>query len=59
MYVDDHEQFVFTGLEEKVLDVTEKDIWDSMSFVGSAWVVRGVLLPIFCEPIGDWYRRPF
>jgi len=31
MYVDDHEQFVLTGLEEKVLDVTEKDIWDYMS----------------------------
>ena len=34
MYVDDHEQFVVTGLEEKVLDVAEKDIWYTMSFSG-------------------------
>ena len=32
MYVDDHEQFVVARLEEKVLDVAEKDIWDAMSF---------------------------
>ena len=30
--MDDHEQFVITGLEEKVLDVAEKDIWGSVSF---------------------------
>jgi hypothetical protein len=34
MYVNDHEQFIITGLEEKVLDVAEKDIWDFVSTVG-------------------------
>jgi len=34
MYMDDHEQFVITGLKEKVLDVAEKDIWESMSLTG-------------------------
>ena len=34
MYMDDDEQLMVTGLEEKVLDVAKKDIWDSVSF---AW----------------------
>jgi hypothetical protein len=34
MYVNNHEQFVVAGLEEKMLDVAEKDIWDFMSTAG-------------------------
>jgi len=34
MYVDDHEQFVITGLEKKVFDVAEKDIYNFVSTVG-------------------------
>jgi len=33
MYVDDHEQFMITGLEEKVFDIAEKDICNSISTV--------------------------
>jgi hypothetical protein len=59
MYVDDYEQFIITGLKEKVLDVAEKDICNSVSTAGYTWMMQGCNLPIFCEPIGDWYRRPF
>jgi len=51
MYVDDHEQFMFTGLEEEVLDVTEKDIWAAMSFVGSAWMMQGVSYRFSANPL--------
>lgn len=34
--VDDHKQFVITGLEDKVLDIAEKDICNFMSSIGWA-----------------------
>lgn len=59
MYVDDHKQFVITGLEEEVLDIAEKDVYILVKRgrVGGGDARRN--LPIFWEPIGDWYRSPF
>lgn len=57
MYMHYNEQFMVTRLEEKVLDVAKKDIWGAINRVDTDNSRNG--LPIFCEPIGDWYRRPF
>jgi len=39
IYVDDYEQFMFTRLKEKVLDVAEKDICKKMSTIGYTWMM--------------------
>jgi hypothetical protein len=39
IYVDDYEQFIITGLKEKVLDVAEKDICNSVSTAGYTWMM--------------------
>lgn len=59
MYVDNHEQFMITGLEEKVLDIAEKDVCNLVKLgrVGEEGARRNS--PIFWDPIGDWYRSPF
>ena len=42
---------MFTGLEEKVLDVAEKDIWDSMNFIGSTWLMEGASYRFSANPL--------
>jgi len=58
MDMNNHEQLLVTRLEEQMLDVSEQHVWPSM-ISRFMCIPSAVSLPIFWEPIGDWYRKPF
>ena len=58
MNMDDDKEFMVTRLEEQMLDIAEQDVCR----IELSTVISHMLpaySPIFWEPIGDWYRRPF
>ena len=58
MNVNDHEQLLVTGVEEQMFGICEQYVCACM-INRFTFIPSNVNLPIFCEPIGDWYREPF